>query len=142
MTKWWKDLLETISSRKTVGWMETCFILLNTTKEDQKIFENNFEKLKILIKKGNVKKPHNWVLFLSGPERRRYAIIGYPYTTKNKELRNTIMAQILDDEKTKQTRGIVIIGINIERSEYPYSVLARRLSTDLFDTLSFSQMCN
>jgi hypothetical protein len=136
MTKWWKDLLVTISSRKTVGWMETCFILLNTTKEDQKVFENNFEKLKKLIKKGNVEKPHNWVLFLSGHERRRYAIIGYPYTTNNKELRNTIMAQILDDEKTKQTRGIVIIGMNIERSEYPYSVLARRLSTDLFDTLS------
>jgi hypothetical protein len=136
MTKWWRDLLKTISYRKTEGWVETCFVLLNTTKEDQEKFEKEFEKLKLRIRKGRVEKPHNWVVFASGPERRRYVIAGYPYTTHDKELRNSIMSEILNNKVAEKSRGVVVVGVNIERNDYPYSVLARRLSTDLFDTLT------
>lgn len=133
MTKWWKDLLETIASRKPQNWLETSFILLNTTKEDQEKFEKLLEKLEDRIKTGKVDEKHNWVAFLSGPERRRFLIIGYPYITYDKEERNNVMKSILDSEDAKNTRGAVIIGININRDDYPYSVLASWLTTDLFD---------
>ena len=136
MTRWWKDLLSTISSKRGSGWIETCFVLLNTTKEDQERFEREFEKLTSRIQKGKVEKEHNWVLFVSGPERRRYVIAGYPYLPISKDLRDGIMHQILDEERAKKARGAVIIGVDLARNNYPYSVLARRLSTDLFDTLS------
>lgn len=136
MTKWWKDLLNGLHERKTEGWLETCFVLLNTTKEDQEQFERMMEKLKSRIRKGRLEKPHNWVILLSGPERRRYAIIGYPYTTSDKELRNSIIAEILESADAKQVRGAVVIGVNITTDHYPYTVVARRMSTDLFDTLT------
>lgn len=136
MTQWWQDLLVTICKRNFEGWIETAFVLLNTTKEDQEKFESGLQKLIHQIEKGRISKPHNWVVFLSGPERRRYAIIGYPYKNLNKETRDDIMHEALEEGKVEKSRGAVVIGINIDHSDYPYSVLARRLSTDLFDTLS------
>ncbi len=138
MTQWWKDLLTTISMRKFDGWIETSFVLLNSTKEDQEKFEAGLKELMGRIKSGKVEKPHNWVAFITGPERRRYAIIGYPYTTSDKELRDTIMSEAIDgsEKEHKDIRGIVVIGIDMNHANYPYSVFARRLSTNLFDTLT------
>lgn len=136
MTKWWKDLLQAISERKTDGWVETGFILLNSTKEDQKKFESMFKELMVRIKKGKVDKLHNWVMFASGPERRRYLIAGYPYTTTEINVRNGVMGEIISDENFGKARGCVVIGVQMDRLDYPYSVLARRASTNLFDTLT------
>jgi len=136
LTGWWKDLLNTISTRRSEGWVETGFILLNTTKEDQDQFEKKLKQLISVIISGKAEKPHNWVMFASGPERRRYVIAGYPYTTLDKELRNGVMSEILFNEHAEKARGVVVIGVNITRRNYPYSVLSRRTSTDLFDTLT------
>lgn len=136
MTQWWKDLLNVIAAKRMHGWMETSFALLNSTKEDQEDFEKKFGVLVTGVLKGTLEKPHNWVMFLSGPERRRYAIAGYPYTTTDKELRNNIMSQILDSDDAKKARGGVVIGVNVNRPSYPYTVLAGRMATDLFDTLT------
>ena len=136
MTKWWKDLLQAVSEKKTAGWVETGFILLNSTKEDQKKFEKMFKELAVRVKEGRVDKAHNWVMFASGPERRRYLIAGYPYLTTEKDVRNGVMAEIISDENFGKARGCVVIGVQMDRLDYPYSVLARRASTELFDTLT------
>ena len=92
--------------------------------------------MKSQILKGRMEKKHNWLFFTSGPERRRYVIAGYPYSHIDKHIRNEIISQILDDERARKARGAVVIGVDLGQHNYPYSVLARRLSTDLFDTLS------
>jgi hypothetical protein len=48
------------------------------------------------------------------------------------------MNEIISDENFGKARGCVVIGVQMERRDYPYSVLARRASTDLFDTLTLS----
>lgn len=136
MTTWWKDILTQIHKRRPQNWVETAYILLNSTKEDQGNFIKALDRLQERIKKGRTEKPHNWVSFLSGPPRRRYSIVGYIYTTEDKELRNNIMSTILHQESKDDIRGVVIIGINHNRSDYPYSVLAGKLDTNLFDDLS------
>lgn len=136
MTKWWKDLLKAITDRKTEGWVETGFILLNSTKEDQAEFEKMFKELMLRVKKGKTDMPHNWVIFESGPERRRYMIVGYPYTTKERDLRNGVISDIISDENFGNARGCVVIGVQMDQLDYPYSVLARRAATNLFDTLT------
>lgn len=135
MTTWWKDILIQIHRRKPQNWLETSYILLNSTKEDQEKFIKALEILRKRILKGRTEKPHNWVNFLSGPPRRRYSIVGYLYTTEDKELRNNIIATILQQEGKDEVRGVVVIGSNINRYDYPYSVLAGKLDTDLFDDL-------
>jgi len=135
MTSWWKDILSQIHKRRPQNWVETAYILLNSAKEDQEKFIKSLDILKERIRKGRTEKPHNWVSFLSGPPRRRYSIVGYIYTTEDRELRNSIMSTILQQESKDKIRGVVIIGINLNRSDYPYSVLAGKLDTDLFDDL-------
>jgi hypothetical protein len=136
MTNWWMDLLLTISNRKMAGWVEIGFILLNSTKQDQEKFEGMFKELMLRIKNKKVDNPHNWVVFASGPERRRYLIVGYPYTTTDKDVRNGVLEEIISDENFDKARGCVVVGVQMDRLDYPYSVLACRASTNLFDTLT------
>ena len=133
MTKWWKDLLNTISIRQPKNWIETSFILLNTTKEDQEKFEKMLNELKNRILRAEVEKPINWVAFLSGPKRRRYLIAGYLYLQKEKEARNNEMLSILNSDEAINNRGAVIIGFDLTRNDYPYSVLAGRSESNLFE---------
>jgi hypothetical protein len=56
----------------------------------------------------------------------------YPYTIQNKILRNEIMETIIQHKETEKAKGVVVIGININQNDYPYSVMARRSSTELF----------
>ena len=58
------------------------------------------------------------------------------YTTNDRELRNSIMGQIMESEHATNVRGVVVIGVNLNQNDYPYTVFARRMSTDLFDSLA------
>lgn len=136
MIKWWNDLLKTMASRKPRNWLETSFILLNSTKEDQESFEQAFKELSNRVSSGNVEEKHNWVVFLFGPERRRYFMAGYPYTITDREERNRMIASILNSQETKNTRGAVVIAVDLNMPNYPYNVVADRLDTNLFDELS------
>jgi len=136
MTDWWHDILSYLADRKPMNWIETSFIFLNSSKKDQVKFEKFFKKLSKRVKAGNVKKKHNWVIFLTGPERRRYFIAGYPYTITDKEERNNVIATILDSEEAKNTKGAVVIAVDVNSPLYPYNVVAGKLDTNLFDILS------
>lgn len=81
MIDWWRDILNCVSKRKTKQWIETSYILLNTTKEDQIKFKKMLNSLKSKIKSGKTKYKVNYVSFLSGPKERRYLIVGFPYNT-------------------------------------------------------------
>lgn len=133
MTEWWKDILNKIANKRPKNWLETSFILLNSTKKDQKKFEKNFQGLKKRVRTGKVEKNHNWVTFLFGPKRKSFAVIGYPYVIADKEERNNIIMNILHSKEVKNTKGSVIIGINLNKEDYPYSILAGRLDTQLFN---------
>jgi Txe/YoeB family toxin of Txe-Axe toxin-antitoxin module len=136
MTQWWRDILTTSANRKKQGWLETSFILLNSTLEDQKEFEGNIAKLIRNVKNGNAKNDHNWILFSTGPERRYYVIAYYPYTISDKALRDDVIAHIMEDEIAINARGVAVIGDNLLKKHYPYSFFARKISTDLFDDLT------
>ncbi len=92
------------------------------------------DKLKNSIRTGKAEKEHNWIE-LAGHENRNFLIVGYPYVTNDKEERNNGMMTILDSEGAKKARGAIIIGFNLNRNDYPYSVLACKLDSVLFDTL-------
>lgn len=137
MTSWWRDILTRISETRTEGWIETGFILLNTTIEDQERFEREFKVLLHRVNCGEVDMPHNFVVLKSGPDRRLYVIAGYPYTTTDKDVRNSVIADLIDSEFSAGVRGMAVIGVSLTSRSYPYNVLARRSATDLFDRLTF-----
>ncbi|MGE8452112.1 MAG: hypothetical protein ACN6OP_16095 [Pseudomonadales bacterium] len=138
MTDWWDALLNRVSEARFEGWLETGFILLNTTKKDQEKFEIEFKKLARRVQEGTANHPHNWVVWETGPKRRRYVILGYPYFGDNKEQRNSIIAEAIESDANSDARGVAVIGVNMTHPHYPYDVLARRAATNLFDTLTLA----
>lgn len=142
LTKWWRDILNRISETKNEGWIETGFILLNTAKEDQEKFEREFKALCGRIKRGDVSMPHNFVILKSGPVRRQYVIVGYPCTTEDRDIRNSVIDEIVHGEDAEGSRGVAVIGMNLLYPNYPYSFLARKIATDLFDELTLREEKN
>jgi len=132
MTDWWRDLLFYISKRKPRKWIEASYILLNTTKEDQKEFERIFDDLKNRVKHRRVRQKHNWIVFSSGPQQKRFFIIGYVYRTNDKKERNDIISSIFSSEISEESRGAICIGYKVKSNEYPYSVLASIEKNRLF----------
>jgi hypothetical protein len=132
MTRWWRDLLSVLGVKRFRGWLEASYVLLNMAKVDQEKLENGFRELVDTIRDGKVDQPHNWVTCVTGPTERRFMVAVYPYTTDEKELRNNIMNQIINDKEAGTLRGAVVIGVNLKRMDYPYSVFGSRLETDLF----------
>lgn len=137
MTKWWKDIISQVSKKRPDRWTEIGFILLNSTKEDQEKFEQDLSCLKRKVKIGRVKHDYNWVAFLSGPEKKRYLIVGFPYKDLSRTERNSAIQEILGSKERKGTRGAVCIGINVKRKEYPYSFLAADVETNLLEEGDF-----
>ena len=133
MTDWWRDILTFFMHRKAKNWMETSYIMLSSTKEDQEKFIKMLKSLCEKVKKGKVHQKHNWVSFQTGPEQRRFLIIGYPYIGLGKKERDDVMMEILHSKEAEESRGVAIIGLNLDREDYPYSVMAGRLDTNLFD---------
>jgi len=133
MSKWWRDLLIQLSERRPVRWIESAFVLLNSTKPDQEKCEKDFIKLKDKVLAGRAPHKHNWVQGLMGPEKRRFLIACYPYVTGNRDERNAIMNDILSSDEARMSRGAVCIGIDVTKRHYPYSVLAVTEVTNLLE---------
>ncbi len=133
MTKWWEDMLGYIDKRKKKNWIMSSYILLSTTIDQQKEFELRFKGLKKLIKRGKAPHKHTWINFLSGCKKRRHLIIGFPYKTTDKDLRNDLIAESLSpDNDIGEVLGVLCIAQNIDTDNYPYSVLASRKNNKLF----------
>jgi len=131
ITRWWEDILLRLSMKKPTNWVETSFILLNTTKGDQENFEKRMNELIKRIRRKKVEKEHNWVTFVVGPDRRKYWIVGYPYDIRDREERNAVIGTIIHSVDSDKIKGVVVIGIDLNRTDYPYSVLAGKLDTKL-----------
>jgi len=134
MTKWWRDIINQVCLKRPKRWTELGFILLNSTKEDQKTFEHEMFCMRSRVKTGRLEHKHNWVAFLSGPEQRRYFIAGFPYKRLTRTVRNSVMQDIFASEQRNQTRGAVCIGVNVGTNEYPYSVIAAVGETCFIDS--------
>ena len=134
-TKYWSDLLMKIES-SSGNWLVSSFILLNLPKEDQIKYEKKLKQLMGMVNNDECEKKHNYLFMHFGPERRKYILVGYPYKDTDRETRdgviNDIVGQIEEEESVK---GYLIIGYNLNSSNYPYSVLAGSLKTRLFDKL-------
>ena len=141
MTKWWEDILERLESTKKQLWIENSFILLNVGYEEQQLFEKMVGELTQRIKRGASVQRHNWIQLDNSLVERRFLIVGYLYTDEFFDERNAIIEDILHDEEKDNAKGILVLGINIDKAHYPYSVLAARLSSRLFDS-EFLEMVN
>lgn len=133
MTKWWKDMLTRMEQKQFQSWLEMSYLLLNIPIAGQEYFERDIAELKVNMLKGSTEFPHNWILMGSQDEKRRFFIAGYCYHDIYFDARNDVINDILDDESTMNAKGMLVIGLNIDKEHYPYSILGCRLAVELFD---------
>jgi hypothetical protein len=126
LTGWWRDLLTKIEELKKEFWTEVAYILLNVAFEDQQKFEREFEKLATRVLKGLVSGEHNWMVMVSGTlSKRQYMVIGYPYTTRDREERIQMMKHMVaTEEEERPVLGTVVIGMDLDAAVHPYNMLA------------------
>ena len=132
LTKWWKDILNFLEERKPQNWLEKSYILLNMPYDDQEKFEDLFKKQSEDMVNGNLEdKNNNFLIYKSSSSYRRFVLIGYNYLDIEKEIRDQMLLNVIESEKV-DTKGIIVIGNNLNKNIYPYSLLASNAHPQLF----------
>jgi hypothetical protein len=134
LTKRWGVMLQNIESRRTSRWTEVGYVLLNVAYEDQVLFERKFLRIQQITRTRWLEPDHQNTLFLNtGPNERRDVIAGYAYkrvgtrAERNRRLMN-VGSNAIDNKEVDRT---VVIGVDVEKHHYPYSVLVCVLKKDL-----------
>lgn len=125
-TKWWSAMLERIQTRRMNRWTELVYILLNVSCEDQQKFEEYITTVKRIVKKRWKRPGHrNQVVLVNGPPQRRDIIVGLAYKEISREERNRLMELAASDVMSReQIKRDVVIGFDIDRDHFPYSMIA------------------
>ncbi|MBB6270577.1 hypothetical protein HDF26_001004 [Pedobacter cryoconitis] len=132
-TQWWKDILLRLEEKQFKTWLETSYILLNVPIDGQEYFERLVDEQEKKMHSSTADFPHNWILLHTAEKDRQFVIAGYSYHDHLKEARDDVMGDILYDPNMDGAKGKLVIGMNITRPHYPYSVLGCWLSSDLFE---------
>ena len=135
LTQRWKNMLARLDQGKADNWLDASILLLNVPFQDQRKLEGKIEILSGRVRRGKTKQPHNAVILLAGPQQRRFFLAFYLYTGTDRETRNGGIQEFLDMPEAKESRGAICVGIDIDETRLPYSVIACLRSPDLFDEL-------
>ncbi|PZU97082.1 MAG: hypothetical protein DCE90_08065 [Pseudanabaena sp.] len=132
LTSWWKRIIQQIELRQPDRWTEIGSVLLNFSFDEQVKFERGCQTIKAVVNKFWQLPEHNNTCFLANqtfPDRG--AVIGYVYKGLDKETRNRLMQNAVGRAMSvSKVNRVVVIGIDIERKDYPYSVAASYFSEE------------
>ena len=127
LTKWWVDILNFLEKRKPKQWLVQSYILLNIPYDDQVKFEKLFKKQsKDMLNASLQDKNNNFLIYKSANSLRQFALIGYNYFNIQKAERDQQIFHIITAEE-ENTKGIIVIGKNVNDKIYPYSILAGKV---------------
>lgn len=126
LTRWWKAILRQIERRRVPRWTELGYILLNVAYDDQVQFKKEFKRIQRNVQRHWQEPGHeNCIVLLTGPPQRRDAIVGLAYKRVTKKQRNQWMQNVAADAMEEApTNRALVIGIDVEQRDYPYSVMA------------------
>jgi hypothetical protein len=132
LTRWWRSIIQHIESRSSEGWSEVGCVLLNCTYDDQTKFEKLFKRIKKIVNKFWELPDHNdTCILINGTVPERGAVAGFAYKRIDIEKRNRTMKNAVDEIMSiSPVSRVVIIGVDVEQNDYPYSVVACHLSED------------
>ena len=135
LTPWWTRLLQRLDSDLNKDRLDAAIMLLNVPFDDQKKLERQFGKLSDRARRKRSEEPRTWVELLTAPAERQFCIAIYPYFSTYREKRDEVIGDFLEQDNAQQSRGAVCIGVDLDRSGIPYSVLALTPEPALFDQL-------
>ena len=135
LTPWWTSILQRLDSELNEQRLDAALLLLNVPYEDQQRLERQFTKLSHRVQRKRGEEPRTWVELLTVPAERQFCVALYPHLSKYRETRDAVIADFLEQDNARQSRGAVCIGVNLDSGDLPYSVVALSAQPDLFDRL-------
>ena len=125
LTGWWKDTLSTLQSRKTYGWMESCYALLSVGYVRQKGFERAGKKvLKGVRSRWRDTNNENACFLIAGSPKRRIKVmyVGVKNVTLGGQ-RDLVRRAIAVADEKMLTPATVAIVRSASTETYPYSAV-------------------
>lgn len=123
-TQWWNDIRNHIERRQPDRWSEATVMLLNVSYDDQRAAQKFFKKIVKNVQKNWRKPGHRNSIIIYPPKWRADAFALAAFRNRQMEDRYVLMenvaAQAFSDSHTERC---LIIGVNIDKHQYPYSIL-------------------
>lgn len=125
LTKWWLDVCQKIQDRKLHQWSDIANILLNVSYDEQKQLLKRFKSITKNVHKNWRVKNHLCSIIMIPHKHRKDALAIFAFKELHKEDRYTSMENIASQVfEEHHIQRCLIIGINIDKMDYPYSVIA------------------
>jgi len=131
-TNWWRSIIKRIETQQFERWTETGCVLLNFAYDEQLNFEKKFKQIKKNVNKfWEIPDHNNICLLINEAVPERGAIAGFAYKRIKREKRNKIMANAVGEVMSiSKFSSVIVIGVDVERDDYPYSVAACHITED------------
>jgi len=125
MNKFFEKILAQIEERKPDGWVQLGSIIYRLYPDDQLKIVNLLKKIKNNVRKNWRIKGHDNIINYVPPQSSNYAFTFVVFCDKNTEKRHEFLEEAiaigLEAEHVEYCLGI---GINIDRNDMPYSIIA------------------
>ena len=121
-TKWWRDIRKRIRNKTPSRWIEACVALLDFPVDEQVSAEKAFKKIKKNVKKNWLRPGYINSVVIAPPIGKTNAIVLLAFRKRHKEKRHAFMENIASKVFSEgHARYCIVIAVNIDRDEYPYS---------------------
>lgn len=125
LTKWWVDICQKLQDREVNQWSDIANILLNFSHDEQEQLLKKFKKIIKNVHKNWRIHNHLCSIIVIPHQRRSDAIVLFAFKEQLKEDRYTSMENIASQAfEEHHIQRCLIIGVNIDKMHYPYSVIA------------------
>jgi hypothetical protein len=125
MTRWWKDICAKIEERDFHQWSDVANVLLNVSFEDQETLAKKFKQIAKNVHKNWRVPNHNCAIIMIPHKKRTDALAVVAYKERDQDSRHTRMENVAGEVFEKShTKRCLVIGINIDKMHYPYSLVS------------------
>lgn len=125
MTRWWKDICAKIEARDFHQWSDIANVLLSVSLEDQETIARNFKHIAKNVHKNWRMRGHNCAIVMIPHRMRPDALAVVAFKERDKDSRHTRMENVAAEVfESSHVERCLVIGINIDKMHYPYSLIA------------------
>ena len=125
MTRWWKDICAKIEERDFHQWSDIANVLLTVSLEDQEAIAKKFKQIAKNVHKNWRMPGHNCAIIMIPHRKRTDALAVVAFKERDKETRHTRMEDVAAGVfESSHVERCLVIGINIDKMHYPYSLVA------------------
>lgn len=136
MTQWWSDICSKIQTRNIHQWSDIANILLNVSYSDQELLAKKFKTIIKNVHKNWRTEQHLCSIIMIPHKRRADALAIFAFKEQYKDERHSRIENIASEIfATSHVERCLVIGINIDKMHYPYSLLSVYFRSNQFGEL-------